>query len=56
MMMYIRYPEQCGPTNVGSGSTSYSNIGDVSNIFLEWNAADEVSAYEIHRNDLLEEL
>ena len=54
--MYIRYPDQCAPTNVGSGSTSYSNLGDMPNIFLEWNAADLVSEYEIQRNNILEQL
>lgn len=54
--MYIRYPNQWTPTNVGSGSTSYSNLGDMPNIFLDWNAADPVSEYEILRNNILEQL
>lgn len=54
MYMYVRYPTQCLATNVGIGSTSYSNFGDMPNIFLEWNEADPVSQYERNRNDILE--
>lgn len=54
MYMYVRYPSQCAATAVGMGSASYSNFGDMPNIFLEWNEEDPVSQYEINRNDLLE--
>lgn len=54
MYMYVRYPTQCLATNIGLGSTSYSNFGDMPNIFLEWNVADPVSQYERNRNDVLE--
>lgn len=54
MYMYVRYPSQCAATAVGIGSTSYSNFGDMPNIFLEWNEEDPVSLYEMNRNDLLE--
>jgi len=53
MYMYVRYPTQCLPTNVGVGSTSYSNFGDMPNVFLEWNAQDPVSEYELNRNTIL---
>ena len=53
MYMYVRYPTQCLPNNVGSGSSSYSNFGDMPNIFLDWNAQDPVSQYEINRNNIL---
>jgi endonuclease I len=53
MYMYVRYPSQCLPINVGVGSTSYSNFGDMPNVFLEWNAQDPVSQYEINRNNIL---
>jgi endonuclease I len=56
MYMYVRYPNQCRPTNVGVGSTSYSNFGDMPNVFLEWNAIDPVSEYERVRNDVLQSL
>jgi len=54
MYMYVRYPSQCEAVSVGIGSTSYSNFGDMPNIFLEWNEADPVSAYEMNRNDILQ--
>lgn len=54
MYMYVRYPSQCEAVNVGVGSTSYSNFGDMPNVFLEWNEEDPVSQYEMNRNDLLE--
>lgn len=51
MYMYTRYPSQCIATNVGYGPTTYnSNMPD---IFLEWNAADPVSAFEISRNETI---
>jgi endonuclease I len=54
MYMYVRYPSQCAASDVGVGSTSYSNFGDMPNIFLEWNEEDPVSQYEINRNNILE--
>ena len=54
MYMYLRYPTQCLAKNVGVGSTSYSNFGDMPNVFLEWNAADPVSEFEMNRNNILE--
>lgn len=56
MYMYVRYPSQCLPTNVGVGSTSYSNFGDMPNVFLEWNAQDPVSEFELNRNNILQNL
>lgn len=56
MYMYVRYPTQCAPTDVGDGSTSYSNFGDMPNLFLDWNAQDPVSPYEINRNNVLQNL
>ncbi|MFD0962725.1 endonuclease [Pseudofulvibacter geojedonensis] len=54
MYIYVRYPSQCLATNVGVGSASYSNFGDMPNIFLDWNEQDPVSQYERNRNDVLE--
>lgn len=54
MYMYLRYPSQCIPTTVGAGSTSYSV--DMPNIFLDWNAADPVSQYELNRNNVLQNI
>lgn len=56
MYMYVRYPTQCLPNNVGVGSTSYSTFGDMPNVFLDWNAQDPVSQYEINRNNILNTL
>lgn len=56
MYMYVRYPTQCAPVSVGVGSTSYSNFGDIPNLFLSWNAIDPVSTYEINRNNILNNL
>jgi endonuclease I len=56
MYMYVRYPTQCLPNNVGVGITSYSNYGDMPNVFLEWNVQDPVSQYEINRNNILNNL
>lgn len=56
MYMYLRYPTQCNPLAVGVGSTSYSQLGDMPNIFLEWNQQDPVSAYEITRNNVLQNM
>jgi len=53
MYMYVRYPNQCEAISVGEGSTSYSNFGDMPNIFLEWNTEDPVSSYEINRNNTI---
>jgi endonuclease I len=53
MYMYVRYPTQCLSTLVGAGSTSYSNFGDMPNIFLDWNVQDPVSQYELNRNTVL---
>lgn len=49
MYMYLRYPTQCLPINVGVGTTvaSDSNMID---LFLQWNADDPVSPYEDNRN------
>ena len=51
MYMYVRYGNRCQPVQVGHGSASYSNYGDMPNIFLQWNAEDPVSAFEIQRNE-----
>lgn len=54
MYMYVRYQSQCEPVDVGSGSTSYSPLADMPNIFLDWNQQDPVSQYELNRNNLLQ--
>lgn len=54
--MFLRYPTQCAATSVGTGSTSFSNLGDMPNIFLIWNHEDPVSEVEINRNNFIESL
>lgn len=49
MYMYLRYPSQCLPINVGTGSV-VSNDTNMINLFLQWNAEDPVSQYEDNRN------
>jgi len=52
MYMYLRYGSQCLPTNVGIGNSN-SVDSNMINLFLEWNAEDPVSQYEINRNNYL---
>lgn len=49
MYMYLRYPSQCLPINVGTGAT-VSNDSNMIQLFLQWNAEDPVSVYEDNRN------
>ena len=51
MYMYLRYPTQCEPINIGVGSRSYAD--DMPNIFLEWNEEDPVSEFETNRNNVI---
>jgi endonuclease I len=49
MYMYLRYPTQCLPINVGTGAT-VTNDTNMIQLFLQWNAEDPVSLYEDNRN------
>ena len=51
MYMYLRYPSQCEPINIGIGDRTYAP--DMPNIFLEWNQEDPVSDFERNRNDVI---
>lgn len=53
MYMYLRYPTQCEPVNIGVGSRSFSDNADMPNIFLEWNQEDPVSEFELNRNEVI---
>jgi endonuclease I len=53
MYMYLRYPSQCLPNNVGVGS-SIAIDPSMIDLFLQWNADDTVSLYETNRNNILE--
>ncbi len=52
MYMYLRYGSQCYPTLVGTGATVATDNHMVQ-LFLQWNAEDPVSQYEINRNNYL---
>jgi hypothetical protein len=47
--MYLRYPSQCLPINVGNGATVATDANMIQ-LFLQWNAEDPVSTYEDNRN------
>ncbi|QDO93980.1 T9SS type A sorting domain-containing protein [Formosa sediminum] len=49
MYMYIRYGEQCLPSNVGFGSSA-NTPDEMIDLFLEWNVEDPVSDFEKQRN------
>lgn len=49
MYMYLRYPSQCLPKNVGTGATVTTDTNMIQ-LFLQWNAEDPVSDYEDNRN------
>ena len=49
--MYLRYPNQCEPTNVGIGTQLFSPNGDMPDLFLNWNFSDPVSEFEETRNN-----
>ncbi|MFT4662104.1 MAG: endonuclease I [Patiriisocius sp.] len=53
MYMYLRYGNQCLPINVGIGQVN-SIDQDMIDLFLTWNAIDDVSPYELQRNDIIE--
>lgn len=54
MYMYVRYGNQWHPNNVGVGANSYHQ--DMPDIFLQWNAEDPVSEYEMNRNNIVENI
>lgn len=49
MYMYLRYPSQCLPINIGTGTTVAIDPSMIQ-LFLQWNAEDPVSQYEDNRN------
>ena len=51
MYIYLRYPNQCEPTNVGIGTQLFSPNGDMPDVFLNWNFSDPVSEFEETRNN-----
>jgi endonuclease I len=49
MYMYVRYGNQCLPSNVCVGTTNVIDANMI-NLLLDWNAADPVSTIEDNRN------
>ena len=52
MYMYLRYPTQCLPINVGNGATVATDTNMIQ-LFLKWNSEDPVSQFEDKRNTYL---
>lgn len=52
MYMYLRYGNQCLPSNVAFGTVNTTDSNMI-NLLLEWNAEDPVSQYEDNRNTYL---
>lgn len=52
MYMYLRYPDRCLPNYVGDDDNTWH--ADMPDIFLEWNAEDPASQFEMNRNDFIE--
>ena len=52
MYLYLRYPTQCPPTNVGTGEVVTTDTS-MMQLFLQWNAEDLVSEFEDKRNNYL---
>lgn len=55
MYMYLRYGNQCLPSNVTIGSRN-SLDNNMINLLLQWNAQDPVSNFEIQRNPIIQGL
>ena len=55
MYMYLRYGNQCLPSNVAVGTTNTSDSNMI-NLLLQWNAEDPVSNFEKQRNPIIEGL
>ena len=54
MYMYLRYPSQCEAVNSATGPVTYAENNDMPDVFLEWNAEDPVSDFELSRNDIIQ--
>ncbi|PKH51994.1 hypothetical protein CXF68_15425 [Tenacibaculum sp. Bg11-29] len=52
LYMYLRYNNQCLPSNVIIGTTNSSD-NNMINLLLQWNAEDPVSSFEAQRNPIL---
>lgn len=54
MYMYLRYPTQCLANDTASSANTYSQ--EMPDIFLDWNAQDPVSDFEIQRNNVIADI
>ena len=54
MYMYLRYPTQCLPNNIGVSASTYAPNADIPNMFLDWNAIDPPSVHEMNRNNAIQ--
>lgn len=55
MYMYLRYPTQCFPQNVGDTVVTISSIDQMTDMFIIWNQQDPVSEFELQRNNTIQE-
>ncbi|CAM1354464.1 endonuclease [Tenacibaculum insulae] len=55
MYMYLRYGNQCLPSNVAIGTASSSDSNMIE-LLLQWNAQDPVSDFEKQRNPIIQGL
>lgn len=53
MYMHLRYPTQCEANVIGTGASTFAPYGDMPDLFLQWNAQDPPSAFEINRNNVI---
>ncbi len=52
MYMYVRYGNRCLPSAVAVGTVNAIDAGMI-DLLLEWNAEDDVSSFEINRNNAI---
>jgi len=55
MYMYLRYPNQCNPTDVSESTVSISSIDQMTDILITWHNQDPVSQFEIQRNHTIQQ-
>ncbi|MFD1553897.1 endonuclease [Putridiphycobacter roseus] len=54
MYMYLRYGDQCKPSNVTIGNPVSVDLNMV-DLLLTWNAIDQPDAFEDHRNEIIQQ-
>jgi endonuclease I len=53
MYMYLRYPSQCIPTNVGDPLITFSGFDQMIDLFITWSEQDAVCDFERQRNEAI---